>query len=142
MSLKLDCPDMTSKMYWSTVNRFLNKKGYQIYHLSLLIANLYRIFIQKSVIFNQHLVEQCMLVQNTSTLPVFNFKRNNQLKSLEINENGLLLVIKNHSANKAHGWDNISIRMIQYRKSTALPLKLLFKTILEERIFPEDWKIK
>ena len=80
-----------------------------------------------------------MLVQNTSTLPVFNFKTNNQLKSFEINENGLLLVIKNHSAN---GWDNISLRMIQYRKSTALPLKLLFKTILEERTFPEDWKIK
>ena len=26
MSLKLDCPDMASKMCWSTVNRFLNKK--------------------------------------------------------------------------------------------------------------------
>ena len=33
------------------------------------------------------------------------------------------------------------IRMIQSCvKSKALPLKLLFKTILEEGIFPKDWK--
>ena len=43
--------------------------------------------------------------------------------------------------NKAHGWDDISIRMIQLcGKSIALPLKLLFKTILEKGTFPEDWK--
>ena len=81
------------------------------------------------------------LVQNTSTLPVFNSKTNNRLKSFEINENDLLLIIQNLNANKAHGWDGKSIRMIRScRKSIALPLKLLFKTILEEGTFPEDWK--
>ena len=41
---------------------------------------------------------------------------------------------------KPHGWDDISIRMIQAcGKSIALALKLLFKTILEEGTFPEDW---
>ena len=43
--------------------------------------------------------------------------------------------------NKAHGWDDMSIRMIQLcGKSIALPLKLLFTAILEERTFPEDLK--
>ena len=38
-------------------------------------------------------------------------------------------------------WDDISIRIIQScGKSIALLLKLLFKTILEEVTFPEDWK--
>ena len=34
--------------------------------------------------------------------------------------------------NKAHGWDDVSVWMIQLcGKSIALPLKLLFKTTLE-----------
>ena len=75
MSSKLDCPDTASKTYWAIINRFLCKKRYQIYRLTLLTANSYRIFIKK----------QCTLVQNTSTLPVFNFKTNNRLKSFDIN---------------------------------------------------------
>ena len=84
-------------------------------------------FHKKAELFNRHFAEQCTLVQNTSTLPVFNFKTNNRLKSFDINENDLHLIIKNLNANKAHGWDDISIRMIQLcGKSIALPLKLLF----------------
>ena len=98
-------------------------------------------FRKKAELFNRHFAEQCTLVQNTSTLPVFNFKTNNRLKSFDINENDLHLIIKNLNANKAHGWDDISIRMIQLcGKSIALPLKLFFKTILEEGTFPEHWK--
>ena len=97
-------------------------------------------FRKKVKLFNRHFAEQCSAVQNTSTLPVFNVKTNNRLKSFEINENDLLLIIKNLSANKAHGW-YISIRMIQpSAKSIVLPLKLLFKTILEVGTFPEEWK--
>ena len=51
------------------------------------------------------------------------------------------MIIKHLNANKAHGWDDISIQMVQScGKSIALPLKLVFKTILEEGTFPEDWK--
>ena len=31
MSSKLDCLDTASKTYWAAINRFLNKKRYQIY---------------------------------------------------------------------------------------------------------------
>ena len=47
ISSKLDCPDTASKTYRSIIKRFLNKKSYQIYHLSLLIANSYLILIKK-----------------------------------------------------------------------------------------------
>ena len=47
MSSKLDCPDTASKTYGSLINRILNKKRYQIYHLSLLITHSYQIFIKK-----------------------------------------------------------------------------------------------
>ena len=47
MSSEVDRPDTALKTYWSIINRFLNKRRYQIYRLSLLKANSYRIFVKK-----------------------------------------------------------------------------------------------
>ena len=67
--------------------------------------------------------------------------QNNRLESFDITKNDLDLIIKNVNTNKAHVWDDISIRMIQLcGKSIALPLRLLFQTILEGGTFLEDWK--
>ena len=138
MSSKLDCPDTASKTYWAMINRFLN--SYQIYRALLVNNKLVSDFHKNAELFKQHFAEQCTLVQNTSTLPVFNFKTNNRLKSFDINENDLHLLIKNVNVNKAHEWDGISIRVTQLcGKSINLPLKLLFKTILEEGTFSVDW---
>ena len=52
-------------------------------------------FHKKAKLFNRHFVKQCTVVQNTSTLPVFNFKTNNRLKSFDINKNDLHLILKN-----------------------------------------------
>ena len=74
-------------------------------------------------------------------LPKFKYKTDKRLNSFTINENDILLIIKNLNADEAHGWDNISTRMIQLcRKEIVLPLQLLFKSMLEKGIFPEDWK--
>ena len=52
------------------------------------------------------------------------------------------MIIKALNANKAHAWDGMSIRMIQLCGNLmTLQLKLLFKTILREETFPEDWKM-
>ena len=43
--------------------------------------------------------------------------------------------------NKAHGWDQLSIRMVKAcGNSISFPLKLIFKSIINEGVFPEDWK--
>ena len=101
-SSNLDCPDTASKTYWSILNRILNKK---IPNMPPLLVNnkLVSNFHKKAELFNRHFAEQCTLVQNTSTLPVFNYKTNKRLKSFEINENDILLIIKILNANKAHG---------------------------------------
>ena len=55
--------------------------------------------------------------------------------------NDISSIIKNRNADKAHEWDDISIRMIQLCGiEIILPLQLLFKSMLEEGIFLEDWK--
>ena len=59
-----------------------------------------------------------------------------------LNHNDITSIIKNLDSNKAHGCDNISIKMIQIcGESIALPLKLLFETALKEKKFPDIWKL-
>ena len=49
--------------------------------------------------------------------------------------------MKNLNTNKAHGWDNVSIRMIKLcGRSIVKPLKYLFESSLTAGIFPESWK--
>ena len=95
----------------------------------------------KSKLFNSHFAAQCIPVENTSTLSKFKYRTDKRLNSFTINENSIFLIIKNLNADKAHEWNNISIRMIQLcGKEIILPLQLLFKSMLEEGTFPEDWK--
>ena len=50
-----------------------------------------------------------------------------------------IVIVKNSNADEAHSRDNIYIRVIQLSgKEVLLPFKLLFKSMLEEGIFPEN----
>lgn len=58
-----------------------------------------------------------------------------------INENEISIIIKILNADKAQGWDNKFIRMIQlYGGEIVLPFQLLFKSMLEEDNLLEGWK--
>ena len=53
-----------------------------------------------------------------------------------------ILIIKNLNVNKAHGWDQLSIRMIKAcGKSISFLLKLIFKSMINEDVFPENWRL-
>ena len=57
------------------------------------------------------------------------------LKSFIISETDIFLIMENLNADKAYGWDSISIRMIQLRgRGIALPIKVLFISRLEDMI--------
>ena len=46
----------------------------------------------------------------------------------------MLLIIKNLDSSKAHGWDNISIKMIKIcGESITVPLKIIFEQSLKEK---------
>ena len=69
---------MASKKYWPIINKFLNKKKTTTNIPPLLFNNkLVSDFHKKVELFKIDLKIQA---QNTSTLPVFNFKTNNPLK--------------------------------------------------------------
>ena len=42
---------------------------------------------------------------------------------------------------KARGWDQLSIRMIKTcGDAITFPLKLIFKSMINKGVFPDDWK--
>ena len=97
-------------------------------------------FRNKSCIL--HKASICTLINNGSIMPQFAYKTNVRINSFCISHNDISLIIKNLDSNKAHGCDNISIKIIQIcDESIALPLKLLFERALKEKKFPDLWKL-
>ena len=91
----------------------------------------------KANLFNNFFAPEC----SSNTLPTFSYKTQKQISNFERKEDDILLMTKILNPNKAHWWDNVSIRMIQLcLKSIVKPLKYLFYSSLTACIFLEDWK--
>ena len=53
----------------------------------------------------------------------------------------LLKIIQSLDANKSHGYDGISIRMLKLRSPSIIkPLSIIFPNCLKSSIFSNDWK--
>ena len=62
---------------------------------------------------NSHFASQCTPINNSSVLPPLEYKTNGRLVAVSMKEDDICLILKNLNPEKAHGWGNISIRMIQ-----------------------------
>ena len=68
----------------------------------------------KTNIFNKFFADQCQPSNNASDLPTNQiFLTQSRLGPLDFNEGELLQIIRALNINKAHGHDDISIRMIK-----------------------------
>ena len=83
-----------------------------------------------------------MVTHNTdSVLPAETLATNLSLEGVNFDEAKILALIKVLNANKAHGWDEISIQMIQIcDRSLVKPLMKMFRFSLDCGVFPEKWK--
>ena len=64
-----------------------------------------------------------------------------KLSSINFNNEDILKIIKSLNFNKAHGQDDISIRMIKLcGQSIVKPLSIIFKNCIDNGIFPDIWK--
>ena len=98
-------------------------------------------FCEKANLFNNFFSSICTPIQNTSILPPFLHRTNARITSFYVTKEDILLIIKNLDSSKAHGWDNISIKMIKIcGESITVPLKIIFEQSLKENKFPEVWK--
>ena len=98
--------------------------------------------IDKAKLFNEHFSNQCNLILNNSSIPVFEYITNKRIESISIKDEDILFLIRKRNSNKAAGSDGISGQMLLICDSSAvLPLKLIFHKILETSIYPNMWKL-
>ena len=66
---------------------------------------------------------------------------NTKLSSIKFENKDIINIIRSLSVGKAHGHDNISIRMLKICDSAIVePLSILFNNCLNQSIFPDIWE--
>ena len=138
---KLQNPSIAPKTYWAILIRLIYKKKFQQYHNYWLMIILFQIFVKRQIFSITFFSSICTPIQNTSYLPPVLHRTNARITSFFVTKEDILLIIKNFGSFNAHGWDNISIKMIKIcGESTTVPLKIIFEQSLKENKFPEVWK--
>ena len=133
LAKKLNNPLLQVKTYWSILKTFYNEKNIPLIP-PLLVDNNFVTDIQtKANIFNTFFAEQCTPLNNSSLLPVNQmFLTQSRLNFINFNEDEILKVIRALNIHKAHGHDDISIRMIKIcDKSLLKPLIILFENSIK-----------
>ena len=100
--------------------------------LILLNKKLISNFKDKANHFNAFFTSQCTPVSNDSALPSTNNSVSNvSLLSIQFKDKDILKVIRSLNYNRAHGYDDISIRLLEICDSSIVkPLSIIFKNCL------------
>ena len=77
-------------------------------------------FQRKANLFNNFFSSQCSIIENGSSLPDFSNYTENYISDIIFCDDDISRIIKNLNPNKGHGFDGISIRMIQLYVVTQL----------------------
>ena len=96
----------------------------------------------KANIFNNFFADKCTPLKNNSILPINQiFLTQARLEFLEFSEGEILKIIRALNIIKAHGHDDISIRMIKIcNKSLSKTLTILFKNSTSSCCYLNIWK--
>ena len=140
MQLNYD-PETGRKIYWSLINKILNKAKIPIIP-PLLENDIFVLdFTAKAEIFNDYFIQQCTTIDTGSELPPPSVPNTTLLTGFSISDEKILNIMRSLNPNKAHGWDDISARMIKIcDDALLLPLRLIFESCLTQGVFPQVWK--
>ena len=134
-------PGSSSKTYWSLINTVLNKAKIPMIPPLLENGLFVTDFAEKAQIFNDYFILQCTTIDTGSEIPQETPVTMTLITDFVIPEEKILNIIRSLNPNKAHGWDEISVRMIKLSDDAlVLPLKTIFINCLRRGLFPEIWK--
>ena len=79
---------------------------------------------------------QCRLITNSSTSPIFNFLTDKRIDQISFRRDEIVSLVRNLNSNKASGSDGIAGQMLLLcDDSVGMPLKLIFENILLTSFF-------
>ena len=138
----LSNPSIGPKRFWTTFKKLVNKKKMTnippLLENDLLVSDIKR----KCTIFNDFFSDQCTLNPTSSTIPPLQFLTEKRLSTVSSSREKVISIITKLNSNKAHGCDDISIRMLKLcAPVVAVPLDIIFRKCLSEGSFPSSWKL-
>ena len=140
MISKLEDSNATSKTYWPILNHFLYNKKIPAIPSLFVDGNFISDFREKANLFDNFFASLCTPIKNSS-LPPFIYKTNTRIHCFCFTKKDILSIINSLNSNKAHKYDNISIKMIKIcNESVTIPLKIIFEESLKKGTFPDIWK--
>ena len=96
-------------------------------------------FEDKAKIFNEYFASQCTTINNSVLPSTFNHLTDDKLSSFSISSEVIFQLIKNLDPNKAHGHDEISLKMLKLcAPSICKPLTLLFESCLASDVWKKS----
>ena len=134
-------PGTSSKTYWTLINTVLNKAKIPMIPPLLENGLFVTDFTEKAQIFNDFFILQCTTIDTGSEIPQDIPLTTTLISDFAISDEKILNILRSLNPNKAHGWDEISVRMIKLSDDAlVLPLKIIFTNCLRRGLFPEIWK--
>ena len=98
-------------------------------------------FTEKAQLINEYFVRQCSTIGTGSIIPTLTLKAASTITDINISDEAILSIIRSLNPCKAHGCDEISVRLIKLSDAALIyPLKLIFKNIIRTGVFPDIWK--
>ena len=142
LETRLNNTQRSTKTYWSLLKIFLNNKKIPLipplFHENFFITD----FKEKAELFNSFFSNQSSLLKNCSkhsTNP--RYVTDKRLRIINFTADNIEKNIVSLNSNKAHGHDNISIRMLKICGDTICkPQGLIFKQTLTSGVFSLEWK--
>ena len=139
---KLSDPKTSSKTYWSILKTFYNTKKVPIIPPILIENKLETDFLKKANYFNKFFASKCTPLSNSSSLPSsLDLETEARLTSINFSDNDILKIIRSLDINKAHGHDDISVRMVKICNDFIKKLlSIIYKNCITTGISPSAWK--
>ena len=127
--VKLNDPKTSAKAYWSILKTLYNGKKIPLIPQMLVNKKLISNFKEKSNHFNAFFASQCTSVSNDSALPSTTNSVSNV--NVQFKEQDILKVIRSLNYNEAHGYDDISTRLLKICDSAIVkPLSVIVSKIV------------
>ena len=121
---------------------FVNGKKVPIIPILLVNDKFITNVLENANLFYKFFCKQYQPLQNNTSVPKCNTHHTEiRLNNIFFDYKKLLKIIGLLDANKAHGFDGISIRMLKLSSVSIIkPLSIMFQHCLKSGTFPDDWK--